>query len=200
MRCDTWYGWISVFGRMIRPAAIKTIRHDQGNTHCVNEAQPAVYKHGSSSWSQCKILCVSSGGGHWIQLMMMHPAWAHHLSVYVSERSAYAHDVPECRFYTIQKANRWNPWLGLILACQMLRIVLKERPDVVISTGAACGFFAIAFAKLLLRSRTIWIDSVANCQKLSLSGRLVRPFADAWLTQWSHLASIRKLQYWGRVF
>ena len=69
---------------------------------------------------------------------------------------------------------------------------------VVISTGAAPGFFGLAFGKLL-GARTIWIDSMANVEELSLSGRQVRRFADLWLTQWPHLARPDGPRYEGGV-
>jgi hypothetical protein len=58
----------------------------------------------------------------------------------------------------------------------------------VISTGAAPGLFGVAIGSLL-GARTIWVDSIANGEELSLSGHRARRFADLWLTQWPHLAS-----------
>jgi exopolysaccharide biosynthesis glucuronosyltransferase PssD len=76
--------------------------------------------------------------------------------------------------------------------------MLLERPDVVISTGAAPGFFAIRLGRLM-RARTIWIDSVANIEKMSLSGELVCGKADLVLTQWPHLAREGAPLYKGSV-
>ena len=67
------------------------------------------------------------------------------------------------------------------------------------TTGAAPGFVALVLAKLLCRSRTVWIDTVANSEGMTLSGRLARPFADAWLVQWPHLARPGGPEYWGAV-
>ena len=68
-----------------------------------------------------------------------------------------------------------------------------------VSTGAAPGMLAITLAKLLCRSRTVWIDTVAHTEGMTLSGRLVRPMADAWLVQWPHLAKPGGPEYWGSV-
>jgi hypothetical protein len=75
---------------------------------------------------------------------------------------------------------------------------LVEKPDVVISTGAAPGYFAIRIGRLL-RMRTIWIDSIANADELSMSGAKAGAFADLWLTQWPHLASQNGPKYLGNV-
>jgi hypothetical protein len=66
--------------------------------------------------------------------------------------------------------------------------MIKHRPDVVISTGAASGYFALRIGKLF-GAKTIWLDSIANAEELSLSGAKVQKHADLWLTQWEHLAN-----------
>ena len=73
-------------------------------------------------------------------------------------------------------------------ALQIGRVIVRERPQVVVSTGAAPGYLALRLAKAL-GARTVWIDSVANVDELSLSGRLASEKADLCLTQWPHLAS-----------
>ena len=63
---------------------------------------------------------------------------------------------------------------------------------------AAPGYFAIRFGKWL-GCRTIWIDSIANVEQLSMAGQLVKPYADLWLTQWSHLAGAEGPHFMGAV-
>jgi len=65
--------------------------------------------------------------------------------------------------------------------------MLKVRPDIVISTGASVGVLAARIGSLF-GARTVWIDSIANAEQLSLSGHLAGKFVDVWLTQWEHLA------------
>jgi UDP-N-acetylglucosamine:LPS N-acetylglucosamine transferase len=98
----------------------------------------------------------------------------------------------------VPDVTRWDR-LGLVrCAAAVLRVLLAERPDVVISTGALPGFFAIVLGKLLGR-RTIWVDSIANVAELSMSGSTVGPFADMWLTQWRELARPRGPRFEGAV-
>ena len=87
----------------------------------------------------------------------------------------------------ITDANRWTK---LKLVKQMLETVallIRVRPDVVVTTGASVGYFAIRAGRLL-GARTCWIDSIANGDELSLSGVKAGPHADLFLTQWPHLA------------
>jgi UDP-N-acetylglucosamine:LPS N-acetylglucosamine transferase len=148
--------------------------------------------------SRKKALAVASSGGHWLQLLRLIPALEGYEVVFVTVLESCARQVPGNKFQTIPDANRWNR-LGLIrLAVKMAGIVCRERPDVVISTGAAPGYFALLFGRLF-GARTIWVDSIANAERLSLSGRLVGRYADLWLTQWPHLSRTGGPFYAGAV-
>ena len=68
----------------------------------------------------------------------------------------------------------------------------------VISTGAAPGCFAVILGRIL-GARTIWLDSIANVDRVSLSGRLVRRYAGLWLSQWEHLAGQKGPEFQGTV-
>ncbi len=149
--------------------------------------------------AQPRVLAVASGGGHWIQMRRVASAFEGCEVVYAGVHPDYAQQVPGSRLHVVRDANQWER-LGLLqLAFQMLRIVLRERPDVVFSTGAAPGFFALLFGRLI-GARTIWLDSLANVERLSLSGRIVKPVAQLWLTQWPELARPEGPEYAGSVF
>lgn len=134
-----------------------------------------------------KILAVSSGGGHWIELLRLRPAFAGHSVEYVTVRSDYRNDVPEHPFHEVNDATGWSYLASLQLLLRIAVILWRVRPDVVISTGAAPGYFAIRLGKML-GAKTIWVDSLANVEELSRAGRLAGPHADLWMTQWPKLA------------
>jgi len=148
-----------------------------------------------------KILAVASGGGHWVQLRRVVPALDGHRVVYVTIDPVYRADVPGERVWIVTDATRWDRLGTLRLALEIALVVLRERPDVVLSTGAAPGCFAIVFGRLL-GARTIWLDSIANVERMSMSGMMVRRFAQLWLTQWPHLAGPgpEGPEFAGRVF
>ncbi len=145
-----------------------------------------------------RVLAVSSGGGHWVQLLRLRPALADCRVTYVTVNRAYRGDVEADRFYLINDATRWNKIGLLIMAIRLLATILRERPHVIISTGAAPGYFAIRIGRLM-GARTLWLDSLANVERLSMSGEHIGPHADAWLTQWPHLARPNGPFYWGSV-
>jgi UDP-N-acetylglucosamine:LPS N-acetylglucosamine transferase len=145
-----------------------------------------------------RILALSSGGGHWVQLLRLRPAFEGCDVVFATVNPAYRIDVEGASFRVIPDANRWRKVSLLRSAIGILRVLWRERPDVVVSTGAAPGYFAIRLARLF-RARTIWVDSVANIDELSLSGQRAGPHATLWLTQWAHLAQPEGPRYRGSV-
>ena len=118
---------------------------------------------------------------------------------FVSVYPGYAAEVSQHRFYTVRDVTRWDRWKLAILAVQLIRILMIERPRIVVTTGSAPGVIALGLSKFLLRSKTMWIDSIANCEEMSFSGRQARRFADAWLTQWPQLQRPGGPNYWGAV-
>ncbi len=148
---------------------------------------------------QLKVLAVASSGGHWIELLRLVSVLAEYQVVFVTPVSPAREEVGAARVHVIGDANRWTKLAMIGLVGKLASIVVRERPDVVLSTGAAPGCISLCLGKLL-GARTIWVDSIANAEHLSLSGRLVGTFADLWLTQWPHLAKPRGPAYGGKVF
>jgi UDP-N-acetylglucosamine:LPS N-acetylglucosamine transferase len=147
---------------------------------------------------QRKVLAVASSGGHWVQLRRVIPAFENSEVVYVTVLESYRSQVPENKFYSVDDATRWDKLALVRLAVQLAWIIVKEKPSVVVSTGAAPGYFAMLLGRWF-GARTIWIDSMANIEELSLSGARAGRYADLWLTQWPHLAKAGGPQYGGSV-
>ncbi|WP_424315743.1 UDP-N-acetylglucosamine--LPS N-acetylglucosamine transferase [Haloferula sp.] len=145
-----------------------------------------------------KILALSSGGGHWVQLLRLRPAFEGCNVVYATVSEGYRPEVEGAEFRLIVDANRSNKLDLIRSAWSILRLMISERPDIVISTGAAPGFFAVRLGKIL-RVRTVWLDSVANAEELSMSGQKVGGSVDLWLTQWPHLADEKGPKCFGSV-
>ena len=152
-------------------------------------------------------MAVSSGGGHWAELCRLKEAWAGATVTYVVTQASYHTDVAKDpagangkkpHFFTIPDANKSEPLRLVFSALSILLLIIRIRPDVVISTGAAPGYFAIRFGKLF-RARTIWVDSIANAEEVSVSAKLAQPYSDMYLTQWPHLAQPNGPQYKGSV-
>lgn len=147
---------------------------------------------------RCDVLAVASGGGHWVQLLKVWAAFERHDVAFATVQAAYADMVPGRRFYRVRDATRWDRWGLVVLCVQLLVILLRERPKIVITTGAAPGVIALRIGRWL-GAKTIWIDSIANVEEVSMSGQYAGRFADLWLTQWAHLASEQGPRHEGSV-
>jgi exopolysaccharide biosynthesis glucuronosyltransferase PssD len=144
-----------------------------------------------------RILAVASSGGHWVQLSRLAPAFEGHDVAYLTTDPQHRENAAPARFYSVVDANRWEKFKLARSAVKILFVLLREHPDVVVSTGAAPGYLALRLASLM-GARTVWIDSVANVDELSMSGRMASAKADLCLTQWPHLAGGR-IGYEGTV-
>ena len=145
-----------------------------------------------------KILAVSSSGGHWIELLRLRPAFEGHDVVYVTTQKDSQSQVPGQRLHIVPDANQWTKFRLLITLVRIFFLIARERPDIVISTGAAPGYFAVRFGKWF-GARTLWLESIANAEEFSLSTKLVQPYADLLLTQWPHMAKPEGPFYRGDV-
>jgi hypothetical protein len=148
--------------------------------------------------SKKKIVAVSSGGGHWVELLRLAPAFEGHDLALVTVSDAYRSEAPTTRFHTVRECTRWDTWRCGYTFLQLLWILLRERPDVVVSTGALPGYFALRLGRWL-GAKTVWLDSIANVDELSMSGLKIGPYADLWLTQWRHLSGPHGPYYRGAV-
>ncbi len=69
---------------------------------------------------------------------------------------------------------------------QSLLLVLRDRPDYVISTGAGMAIPTCVIGKLL-GAKLIFIETAARVTTPSRTGRLLYPLADLFLVQWEPL-------------
>lgn len=152
-------------------------------------------------------MVVASAGGHWVQLMRLRPAWAGLDVTYVTTDPGLKSVVmpatgsePQGRvaFFTVTEGNRWQKRKLIKQLFQLFWLIARKRPQLILTTGAAPGYFALRIGKFF-GARTLWIDSMANAEELSLSGRKIQRHADVCLTQWEHLAQNDSPQYWGSV-
>jgi hypothetical protein len=133
------------------------------------------------------ILAIASIGGHWIELQRLLPLFREHDVTFISNKEHLAKSVKGSKYYNVPDANKDRKFDLIKCFCAVLTRVIVLRPRVIITTGAAPGLMGILIGRVL-GAKTIWIDSVANVEKLSLSGRIALKLADRVYTQWAHLA------------
>lgn len=128
----------------------------------------------------------------------MRPAFEGYDLHFMSTVSGLAYQVEGAAFTVVRDASMWNKPGLVLMAVQVAWRVFRFRPDVVVTTGAAPGYFALVFGRVL-GAKTIWIDSIANAEEFSLAGRKARRWATHWLTQWPELAQEEGADYIGSV-
>ena len=145
-----------------------------------------------------KVLVIASGGGHWKQMMLLRPAFISQNVKYVTTIEGLPEQNKIDNYSIVSDSNKNEKLKTIYSFLQLFNVFVRFWPDVVITTGAAPGLLGLVLGKLFLK-KTIWIDSIANAEQLSLSGKISRKFADVVLTQWESLAD-DKVLYKGSVF
>jgi UDP-N-acetylglucosamine:LPS N-acetylglucosamine transferase len=92
-----------------------------------------------------------------------------------------------------------NPLKVFVTAWQEFRILLKERPAALVSTGAEVALPAFYIGKLFFRLPSVYVECSAQVVSPSLTGRLIYRAADLFLVQWEGLLKFygKKARYEG---
>lgn len=137
----------------------------------------------------CLRICLAaSAGGHISQLLKLSKSWDEYKTFSVTTTNVVVEQIRKYgNVYVVGESNHQHPLRIITTLTRCLKVVIHEKPDVVISTGAAAGCI-MCFLGKLFGAKIVWIDSITNVGRISLSGRLVRPIADLFLVQWPQLA------------
>ena len=149
---------------------------------------------------QLKICLAASAGGHISQLLKLAACWNGYETFCVTTTEVVRNKLNKLgEVYVVGECNRQHPIRVVTVFLRCIRIVLRKRPDVVISTGAAAGCI-LCFLCKMFGAKVVWIDSITNVERISLSGRMVRYIADLFLVQWPELAGRnKKVEFVGTV-
>jgi hypothetical protein len=147
--------------------------------------------------SKNKILALSSPGGHWVQLSRLLPALVNCDVVYACTYTKPSELADNDRYYIIEDISRDTIIRLPNVLSQIGKIYKQDKPTHIISTGALPGLIAIILGRFK-GTETIWLDSIANSEKISMSGRLASFLAHNCFTQWENL-STKRVKYIGRV-
>jgi beta-1,4-N-acetylglucosaminyltransferase len=146
-----------------------------------------------------EILLVCSPGGHLMQMMALRPAWEN------MQRTWVTLDAPDTRALLGSEAHIFahgptnrsirNLIRNTLLA---LRVIRRERPGAILSTGAALTvpFFIVG---KLYGARLVYVESLTRTRGPSLSGRLAYPLSDDFFVQWSEARTSPRMRFAGRL-
>lgn len=150
-----------------------------------------------------KILMAASSGGHLEEVLALKELKEDYDVVLITEKTAYKVSFWQDRVYEVPQVNRkeWKSLLRFVgIWFSTLRILLKEKPDVVLSTGAMVAFPALVLGKLLGK-KVLFIECMFNVDEPTLTGKLAYRFADLFIVQWEEMRKVYpKAVLGGRVF
>lgn len=150
-----------------------------------------------------KICLTCSAGGHFQQMRLATdslPRDKYDFYWLMMESKHLQNFFKDKRLITVTNTEVDHKWTFVVNALQSLWYLLKERPDVIISTGAGVSFPTIFFGKLLFRCKIIYICSAANVTKPSRTPFKAYPLSDLFLVQWPEtLEFFPKAKYIGTL-
>ena len=148
-----------------------------------------------------KICLVGSSGGHLVHLYMLKPFWSKHERFWVTFEKEDARSLLKDErmipcYYPTNRSLK-GLLINTRLAFQVLR---KEKPDLIISSGAASAVPFFYLGKLF-GAKTVYIEVFDRIDYSTLSGRLAYYVADKFIVQWEDMKKIYpKAIYLGSIF
>ena len=139
-----------------------------------------------------KVCLVGSSGGHLAHLYMLKPFWKEKERLWVTFDKEDARSILEgekvypCYYPT--NRNLKNLIRNTVVAWKVLR---RENPDLIISSGAAVAVPFFYLGKLMGK-KLIYIEVYDRIDKATLTGRLVYPIVDCFIVQWEEQKKVYK--------
>lgn len=137
-----------------------------------------------------KVCLISSSGGHYEELMMLKPLEKKYSVFVVTERTKYNANDPGINYYLCQTNRREILWLFKIIInfVKSFSIFLKEKPDVIISTGVL-STIPMFFIGHVFKKKNIYIESIANVYIPTRTGTFIYKtgLADRFYVQWKSM-------------
>jgi len=133
-----------------------------------------------------KICIVSSCGGHLTEVRTLLPAYSDLDHVYVLNDHALLPADMLGRTHFIAHSER--DWKFLLNLWEAWRILRRERPDVILSSGAGPAVPFAIIGKLFFQTRVVFVETITRVEAPSMTGRLMYRLADDFFYQWKRLA------------
>jgi UDP-N-acetylglucosamine:LPS N-acetylglucosamine transferase len=136
-----------------------------------------------------KIALVCSHGGHLTEILQVRDAFQDNDVFFITYDDVCAQDFG--RVYLTKNIGT-SLWRMSVAFLKILLILIRERPSVIVSTGAEIAipafYIAWLFTKLrIFKTQLIFIESWTRITMPTKTGRLVYPVTDVFLVQWHQL-------------
>lgn len=133
-----------------------------------------------------KIGVVSSCGGHLTEVRALAPAYARYEHFYVlNDRALLPPDMAGKTYFISHSERDWKFFVNM---WEAYRILHRERPDLLLSTGAGPAVPFALIGRLLFGCRIVFVETITRIDRPSLTGRLMYRLAHDFFYQWPTLA------------
>ncbi len=139
--------------------------------------------------NKVRICLTSSSGGHFEQLIMLKPLIEKYEGYIVTEKIDYDIKVGNIPVKYVNSINRTDKTFVIKFIANFIKsffIIIKDKPDLVISTGALAAI-PIMFWSKFFGSKVIYIESFAKINSPNISGKIAYKFADQFYIQWESM-------------
>lgn len=149
-----------------------------------------------------KVCFAASSGGHMEEMSRL-KSLTRKNDFILTEKSSY--EVADwCpKVYYVAQINRKEAFFApkfIFLFLKSLLVLVIEKPDIIISTGALATF-PICFLAKIFGKKIVYIESFARVDQGSLTGKLMYRIADLFIVQWEELLEVfPKAIYGGGIF
>jgi hypothetical protein len=127
--------------------------------------EAAMLRAGPRTRTTPRIMLVAPGGGRWVELLCLRDARLGKDASCVALQASYQSRVVGPRVHRVRDATRRSRWSLVRMVAQVAWVVLRERPDVVITSGSPQGVVALRVGKWL-GARTVGLDSIVSSDSL----------------------------------
>jgi beta-1,4-N-acetylglucosaminyltransferase len=131
-----------------------------------------------------KIGLICSPGGHFTQMLQLWEAFEGYPYFLITYKEKAVSG--QKNTYYLKNIGR-GPLAFIVGIIRILIILLKEKPDILFSTGSEIAIPPFYFGKFLFRTRIIYLESGAQVFRPSWTGKCVYPITDLFLVQWEPL-------------
>jgi UDP-N-acetylglucosamine:LPS N-acetylglucosamine transferase len=131
-----------------------------------------------------KIGLICSHGGHFTEILQLLEAFEGYPTFLLTYKEKATSD--QRNTYYISNIGR-GPIALVVGIIKIFSILLKERPDILFSTGSEIAIPSFYFGKFLFRTKLIYLECSAQVYQPSMTGRCIYPITDLFLVQWEPL-------------
>lgn len=154
-----------------------------------------------------KIGIISSPGGHLEQSLFVLEAFDKHNIFLISYNSYPLRNFRHPRIDNVYLIRSFGDTkIGALFALSLsffpfLKFFLKEKPDILFSTGSEIAIIAFYMGKYLFKTKLIFLESITRVVEPSFTAKSVYNISDLFLVQWESMLKKfgKKAQFVGKV-